>query len=118
MLFRSIIYCLFFSFIAKIVLSTEYYPYINIAYPIIMGFSFQGIYFIISPYIFYSEKTKYNAYIGIIIMILNLILNYFLVPKLGIIGAAYSNFITWFCLSILFFFFSARLFPMPWLKHK
>jgi O-antigen/teichoic acid export membrane protein len=110
----GLLFCLVFSFIAKIILSTEYHPYINIAYPIIMGFSFEGIYLIVSPYMLYAEKTKYNGFIGIIVAILNISLNLILIPFVGISGAAYSTLLSWMSLSVLFFYFSSKVYPMPW----
>jgi O-antigen/teichoic acid export membrane protein len=113
-LLAGIIFCLLFPFISKIILPISYHSYIDVAYPIIMGFAFQGVYLIVSPYTFYAEKTKYNGYIGIFIAIFNVLLNMTLIPLMGIKGAAYSAFFTWFLLAFLFFIFSYRVYPMPW----
>ena len=97
-------------------LPLEYHPHLSIAYPIIMGFVGQGIYFIVSPYIFYKEQTHYNAYIGVVIAIINVILNIILIPKFGIQGAAYAAFVTWSLLATAFFLFSIKVHKMPWKK--
>lgn len=108
------IFCIIFPFIAKIILTDDFNMYLSISYPLIMGFAFQAIYLIVSPYIFYVEKTKFNALIGFIVAATNVSLNVFLIPKLGLVGAAYTNFISWFLLASLFFLFSYKIYPMPW----
>ena len=110
----GVVACLIFPFFARIVLPLEYHVHLIIAYPIIMGFVGQGIYFIVSPYIFYKEKTQYNAYIGGTVAIINVVLNAILIPKLGIQGAAYAALVTWSLLAILFFIFSVKVHEMPW----
>lgn len=108
------LFCLFFPIIANVILTNDFLPYLTISYPIIFSFAFQGIYFIISPYIFYAEKTKYNAIIGILVALINILLNTTLIPYLGLKGAAYSSLITWMSLATMFFYYSNRVYPMPW----
>lgn len=110
----GIIFCFIFPYVAKVILPFDYYNYTDIAYPIIFGFVFEAIYLIVSPYTFYVEKTKYNGFIGLIVAIFNVSLNIFLIPIIGIKGSAYSSLFSWILLSILFFIFSFRVYPMPW----
>ena len=117
-LLGGILFCLIYPFIVKFLLVESFFPYISVAYPIIMGLAFQGIYLIISPYTFYAEKTKYNAYIGIFVAIINVSLNLYLIPKFGIWGAGYSYLASWVSLSVLFFIFSRKAYPMPWFSSK
>lgn len=110
----GVVFCLLYSFIAKIILPEQYHTHLSIAYPLIMGYVFEGVYLIVSPYIFYKEKTKYNGLIGVFIAFFNIMLNIILIPQIGIQGAAYSTFFTWFLLSTLFFIVSNKVYPMPW----
>jgi O-antigen/teichoic acid export membrane protein len=110
------IFCIAYPFIAKFILPANYHPYINIAYPIIMGSVFEAIYLIVSPYTFYVEKTKYNGFIGSVIAILNVSLNLFLIPIIGLNGAAYSFLTSWVLLALMFFVFSTHVYPMPWIN--
>ena len=64
-----------------------------------IGFLFQSLYFLYTNYLFYYKKTKVLAMITFLGAILNLILNYILIKKLGVIGVAYSTAITY----LLFF---------------
>lgn len=112
------IFCFVYPFIAKLVLVKEFYPYISVSYPIIFGLVFQAVYLIVSPYVFYEGKTKYNALIGIIVAIINVGLNFILIPRFSIWGASYSYLVSWATLAILFFIFSNKVHPMPWFSFK
>lgn len=107
--------CFFFPYLAIYILPKEFHSYFSISYPIIFGFVFEGIYLIVSPYLFYTEKTIYNAYAGILVAIVNVTLNIIFIPLLGIYGAALTSFISWLLLSVMFFFLSYKFYPMPWL---
>lgn len=117
-LLAGIFFCLIYPFIIKFLLVESFFPYISVAYPIIIGLAFQGIYLIVSPYTFYAEKTKYNAFIGILVALINVSLNLYLIPKYGIWGAGYSYLASWVSLSVLFFIFSKKAYPMPWFSFK
>lgn len=107
--------CLIFPFFASIILPNNFHKYIYISTPIIIGFVFEGIYLIVSPYLFFAEKTKYNGYIGVVIACINVVLNIILIPYFGILGAAIATCCSWILLAITFFIFSSRVYPMPWL---
>lgn len=111
----GIIMILIFPFFARIILPEIYHKYIYISTPIIFGFVFEIIYLIVSPYLFYAEKTKYNAYIGVMIAFINVMLNITLLPYYGIFGSALATCVSWMLLAISFFVFSNRVYPMPWL---
>jgi len=81
---------------------------------IIIAFLFQGFYYMVTNYIFYSKKTHLLSYITFSTLIIVFISNFILIGLYGIIGAAYTMIIIW----ILFFFVtwlvSNRVYPMPW----
>jgi len=113
----GLLFCLVYPIIARLILTEEFYPYISASYLIILALSFQGVYLIVSPYVFYSEKTKYNALIGVCVAIINVSLNIILIPKYNIWGASISYFISWLSLSIFFFYYSSKFHPMPWFER-
>lgn len=83
---------------------------------ITLGFVFQGMYFMVTNYINYAEKTHIQALVTISIGILNIPLNYFCIKFFGAIGAAIS-FATIFGLFFIFtWLLSAKVYQMPWLK--
>ncbi len=81
---------------------------------IVIAFLFQGFYYMITNYIFYTKKNYLLSYITLFMLVLVFVGNFILIGLYGIIGAAYTMIITW-----IFFFFitwivSNRVYPMPW----
>lgn len=102
-------------FIAHIMLTDVFSNYLNISWLFIFGFVFNGIYALVSPYIYYVGKTAYNAKIGIVSAIFSILLNYLLIPQYGILGSAIAFMFTWLVQALLFIVLSYKLYPMPWL---
>jgi O-antigen/teichoic acid export membrane protein len=81
---------------------------------IVLGFLFQGIYNLVSPLVFYSGKTKYHAYIGVIVSVISILINFQLIPILGLKGASITFCLSWFLLALLFFIATFYSYKMPW----
>lgn len=81
-----------------------------------LGFFFQGMYLLFANIIFYFKKTKVLFYMSFVNIILNLGLNYFLVPKFGAMGAAYTICINYFVFFISIAVYCNKIFPLPWLS--
>ena len=109
------IFSLIYPFLAKIYLPNDFHPYISLGYLFIGGFVLEAIYLIVSPYLYYVEKTIYNFYIGFFIAAFNLTINYIYIPIYGINAAAYSMFFSWLLLALIFFYTSNKNYKMPWL---
>ena len=114
-IFIGFIFSVIYPFLAKIYLPEDFHPYIWLGHLFIGGFVFEAIYLIVSPYLYYVEKTIYNFYIGIFIAALNITINYVYIPIYGISAAAYSMFFSWLLLAVLFFCVSKKNYKMPWL---
>ena len=68
----------------------------KIYFPILLlGFVLQSFYFVFSGFIFYTKRTRILASISFTAALINLILNYILIHKMGVIGVAYATVITW-----------------------
>lgn len=79
-----------------------------------LGYSFHGMYYAMSNFIFYSEKTKFILFSTITGAVLNIVLNYFLINKNGAIGAAQATALTYFLVFFFAWIVSAHVYPMPW----
>ena len=58
-----------------------------------------------------KEKTKYPMYILCIGSVINIVLNIYMIPRLGIVGAAYATSIAYFVVFIISIYMSRRLMP-------
>jgi O-antigen/teichoic acid export membrane protein len=88
---------------------------------IALGYGFNGMYKMVTNYIFYIQKTSILAWMTFITAVLNVGLNYILISLNGAIGAAQAT-ATAFLLSFVFtWIISAKVYEMPWglkMKHK
>ena len=78
------------------------------------AYAFNGMYLMVCNYIFYSEKTKYLAYVTLPLGLLNIVLSYYLTLKVGVIGASISMCISYMLMFLLTWYVSAKLVKMPW----
>lgn len=78
------------------------------------GYSFFAMYTLVFPYAVHLGRTNFLGIITGITAIINLILNYYLISLNGSIGAAQATLISYFLMFVSVWFYSNRLFPMPW----
>lgn len=123
------IFCIVIGFISYLVspillvffIGEKYVKSSQIVNLLCIGQTFQGLYLVITNYIFYAKKTLYLSFVTIFSGFFNMILLVMLVPEYGLIGASIS-----FCISmairfIFTWFVSYKVYPMPWfsfLKKK
>jgi O-antigen/teichoic acid export membrane protein len=120
-------YLYFLILILFVVFSAGILPFINafflgekfiesysISVWILVGFAFNGMYLMVTNYIFYVEKTQYLGITTLIVGILNVYLCYFMINKIGIVGGAISTCIAYFSSFIITWYLSNLVCPMPW----
>jgi O-antigen/teichoic acid export membrane protein len=70
------------------------------------------------PYLVLAKRTSYLAFSSTAAMLVNLVLNYFLIIKFGAIGAAYATFIAYMVSAMLVVLAANRYIRMPWLNFR
>lgn len=84
------------------ILGTEcYYDAVYVIPPIVSGVFFQVLYYIFANIIFYHKQTKYVMYASVLATIINISLNYFLIPIYGYVAAGYTTLISYLCQAVL-----------------
>lgn len=81
---------------------------------IALGYAFNGMYSLIQPFGIHVGKTGFQAVTTGITALVNLLLNYLLVPEYGALGAAKATLISYFVMFLLVWWHSRRLISMPW----
>jgi O-antigen/teichoic acid export membrane protein len=84
---------------------------------IALGGAFQGMYYMVTNYIFYAQKTHLLAWVTFLTAVINFIISYFLINWNGAIGAAQGTMIAFFISFLMTWFISAKLYKMPWSLH-
>lgn len=78
------------------------------------SFAFEGMYKMVTNYIFFSKKTYLLAYITGGTALGNIGLNFWLIPRYGIWGAAVATVIS-YCMSfVVTWIVAARCYTLPW----
>jgi len=85
---------------------------------IAIGYSFKGMYLMVTNYFLYTEKTIYLSIITSIVAGIHIILNYYLIKYNGAIGAAQAITISFFIRFILTWYYSNKVYKMPWILRK
>jgi O-antigen/teichoic acid export membrane protein len=68
-----------------------------------------------APGIFIEKKTKYILYINIFSFLLNIILNFILIIKFGLLGAAYSTAISSLVYFLLYYYIGQKYYYIPYI---
>jgi len=82
---------------------------------IALGYAFNGMYKMLSGYIFYEKKTALLSIVTFITAITNLIVSYVLIKENGPIGAAQGTMIAFAISFVLTWFLANKVLKMPWL---
>lgn len=90
----------------------EYYAAYKIVPLITTAFIFKGIQYIFLLGFHYVKKTKYVAYIVTIALFINIALNFLLIPRFGIWGAALTTVISSIFISVVSYFASQKFYPV------
>jgi O-antigen/teichoic acid export membrane protein len=117
--FIWIILSLFIEDIASIeflngrtLIGSEYLVGIYIVPIILLAYIFHGLYINFIAGIYLEEKTKYLPIITGIGAAINIVSNFILVPKIGIIGGAISTLISYIAMSIGIFYVSQKFYKI------
>lgn len=106
----------YFSYeIIKIVATPSYYRAVDIVPIYVFSFVLYGMYFLFSVKIFYVKKAvKYLFLASVSAAIINLIFNLVLIPRLGMLGAAWARFISNLTLVLITFLISQKFLPIKY----
>lgn len=85
----------------KIFLTKEYLPCIYIVPPLVVGMFFQIMYMFFYDVEYYYKKAKAIAIFSVISCLVNVGLNYVLIPKFGYMAASYTTVVSYLLLMLL-----------------
>ena len=80
--------------------SSKYRAATPVMLPVLLGVFLYGLYGLAASTLFFRNKTKVILILCTAATVINLIANWLLVPRLGIIGAAYATLISFFFLGV------------------
>lgn len=95
-------------------IGSDFLGSIEFIFWVALGYSFNGMYLMVTNYLFFVQKTSKLALVTITSAIINIPLNYILIKFLGAVGAAISTAIIYFISFIVTWYFASRMYKMPW----
>ncbi|MBD3920702.1 flippase [Paenibacillus sp. PR3] len=99
----------------KYLVGNEYHNASQYVIWIALGFAFNGMYKMVTNYLFYLKRTGIVAIITGCTALLNIILSYMFIHYLGVSGAAYATCISFFISFIGTWIAVIKLYPLPWI---
>lgn len=99
-------------------LNPSFWPAYQIVPVIVFAYIFFGMRIISSLGMFLTKKTKYVALTTLVPALLNVGLNFILIPEFGMIAAAYTTLFSFFILYILSYYYSDKFYKIPFENFK
>ncbi len=106
----AIFLMLFSNEIGFLLSPADYHSSLSIIPVIIISYVFYFLYTMYVGYFFYRKKTYVIAIISVICGLINILLNYYLIPIYGFESAAWTTLISFFCLFYFHFIIANFLF--------
>ncbi len=94
----------------------EYWFAMEIVPYIILANLMLGIYTNLSVWYKIQDKTKIGAYISVFGAAVTLLLNYILIPKIGLLGSAVTTLVAYAVMMLISFVMGQRSYPIPYDK--
>lgn len=99
-----------------ILVGEEYLPAMEFVPLLVLGYTVLGMYRVIAGYLYHNSRTLTLAAVTVFSALINIIMNYILIPEYGAIGAAQATLIAFLALFLIVKVIVVRTSDMPWLK--
>lgn len=110
----SLSFIVILDYIYHLIIGPEFLDSKIIAQLVIVAFIFDGFYYLFVCVLFYFKKTATLAKITFPLSIFHIVITYFMIKNFSSIGVAYALIITYFLQFVAVWFYSNRIFKMPW----
>ncbi|MEO8666582.1 MAG: polysaccharide biosynthesis C-terminal domain-containing protein [Ignavibacteria bacterium] len=96
------------------ILDENYWSGLHIVPIVLMAYLLSGVYSILNAAPFFTDKTKAILVITFAGLIVNVLFNFLLIPKLDITGAALSTMITYLSMLLIIYYYSQKIFKIDY----
>lgn len=112
----AILYIFAMPIIKNLFINSRYHEIDMMFIVLLLGFVFQGFYCLVTNYIAYAKKTKYQAMVTVLVALIKIPMTYLFIKNFGALGAVYSFALTYFLFYFVTAIVSQKIYPMPWLS--
>ena len=117
-LFLALFLAIFSKEIAKILVAPNFYQCYQVIPLLVCAALFQGFYYICVLGIFQKEKTFWLPFLTGFAAIMNIGLNFVLIPRYGMVGASFATTVSYFVWVCLVAYISQKVYPIRWENRK
>lgn len=112
------IYILIVPYVFDLMIDDKFHNALNFIPILLVAYGFEGLRKPITEFLSQIDKVKTVGAITFFAAILNIVLNYILIPQYGAYGAAYATLISFFSLYVITLIFVFKYIDLPWLLRK
>ena len=105
---------LFYLDIIKMIIHPSYWSGMRVVPIVLFSYVFQGVFFNLSLWYKLTDRTHYGAYFSILGLIITLLLNILLVPRISYMGSAWASFACYFVMMLVSYFVGQRYMKIPY----
>ena len=105
---------MFYIDFVKFFIDASYHEGLKVVPILLLANLFLGIFFNFSIWYKLNDMTKYGAYLAIFGAIITIVLNIFLIPLFGYIGAAWATLICYIAMTLLSFYWGQKFYKVPY----
>ena len=113
-LFIALSISIFAKYILMLIATPEYYSAYLVIPVIVLGYVFNGMYFMATTQLNYKKQTKYLPLITGSAALFNFLLNCWMIPKFGIMGAAWTSLFSFAFMFIFSLIISRKVYPIKY----
>lgn len=112
--FTALILGLFARHVIEFMTAPAFHPAAQVAPWIVAGLLLSGLYYFPINFLFLKQKTSFVPLVTVLSGLLNVGLNVWLIPRFGIMAAAWSTFISYGAMLIFAWRLGLRIYPLPY----
>ncbi len=102
----------------RTIIGSAYWSGLNIVPVILLAYLFNGLYVVFTAGIYIKEKSIYVPLITGIAAVVNIVINFILIPVMGIMGAALATLASYFVMSIGLYLVTQKFYKIEYEKKK
>ena len=102
------------SLFGRHLIGPGYWGGLNIVPIVLAGYMFLGISTNLSAGIYIEKKTQHLPAISILGAVVNVAVNYLLIPSMGMLGAAWATFLAYFAMAAALYFVVQHFYPVKY----
>ncbi len=101
-----------FKIFGRTLIAASYWGGLSIVPVILLGYLFNGIYVVFTAGIYIKEKSIYVPFITGIGALINIVVNFELIPSMGMMGAAFATLASYFVIAVGFFIITQKFYKI------